>query len=61
LVDDLVVDRHVGEPLDGNARAFAHPLSERDATTRHIRTDRRRSAAFEIGVQLVEQGTRSSV
>ena len=35
LLQDLVVDRHIGEPFDHDAGAFAHPLAERDSAARH--------------------------
>lgn len=49
LVHDLIMHGDVGESLDGDARAFAHPLAERDPPARHVRTGAERGGAvFEI-------------
>ena len=35
---DLIVDRHIREPLDGDARALTDTFAERDATAGHVGT-----------------------
>jgi hypothetical protein len=53
---DLIVDRNVGESLDGDARPFPHTFAERNAATRHVRPrSKRRGAGFEIITQRLER------
>ena len=49
LMHDLIVDRNVGEPLDGDARALTDTLAERNAAARHVGTGaKNRCTSFEI-------------
>ena len=56
LLNDLIVNRDVGEPLDGDARSLAHPLAERDAAARHIGT---RAEGGGPAVEFVTKGVES--
>jgi hypothetical protein len=56
LSNDLIVNRDIGESLDGDARALADPLAERNATAWHVRTRSKRGRTlFEIVTQRLER------
>jgi hypothetical protein len=57
LMHDLIVDGDIGESLDGDVRALADALAERDAAARHVGTGAQRRGAM---VELVAQVTENS-